>query len=631
MKKSFTLKAFAFGAAATVALAASATPHEFLKVNNQPQVVKLSADETPNVFKLTVSKDGKTVASKAPAMRAAANYGDWAPAGEGTYTFSQMFTREVTANYNYDLRNDNANPGSFQIKITDWGKDLLFDAAEGESPIDLVMTVTKQTDGTFMPSLDPAGIPMGFDAQYEEGGVTKSAPVYKFDYVNWLRALKATGEDISEENIKSWYSLFNYDEETGLMEYLPVYCLVINGKVSWYAFPTSNKDAQGQVTGYKTESFRRLGGNFKNYDLDFDAGLSYFSHEKDATTGTYSVTYDMHDNAIIAFRLLTGKKTGTTLQTALKTLVNDLGAEELPADIYLSQQSAATVEVPVTNYRKGQYTLLLVYSNGVENSAGNISFSGGAINTIRLVEEDLTFYQNGTADYTDSFMKEVLAYVYEDADYEAKNLPATYTTTVPLQASSATPGEYRLVHPYAAYRNQYLQDLNYDGASDFMVFNTADANKSYIDQTSTGIYYNTQDGSQVMIYVGSTNKFSDGPAISADLWGTNANNVLSFPEPNLEGVSAIEDVASALSYELCKVTATGVTNLFPLAVPVLYAESTRIEGNFFSGVENVAADAIDANAPVEYFNLQGIRVATPEAGQLLIKRQGNKATKVVIR
>lgn len=51
-----------------------------------------------------------------------------------------------------------------------------------------------------------------------------------------------------------------------------------------------------------------------------------------------------------------------------------------------------------------------------------------------------------------------------------------------------------------------------------------------------------------------------------------------------------------------------------------------------AGVENIAADAeFDQNAPVEYFNLQGIRVAQPEEGQLLIKRQGNKATKVVIR
>ena len=50
-----------------------------------------------------------------------------------------------------------------------------------------------------------------------------------------------------------------------------------------------------------------------------------------------------------------------------------------------------------------------------------------------------------------------------------------------------------------------------------------------------------------------------------------------------------------------------------------------------AGVKNVAADLLDENAPVEYFNLQGIRVANPEAGQLLIKKQGAKAQKLIIR
>lgn len=48
--------------------------------------------------------------------------------------------------------------------------------------------------------------------------------------------------------------------------------------------------------------------------------------------------------------------------------------------------------------------------------------------------------------------------------------------------------------------------------------------------------------------------------------------------------------------------------------------------NGMSGVENVAAE----NAPVEYFNLQGVRVANPENG-LFIRRQGNTVSKVVIR
>ena len=45
-----------------------------------------------------------------------------------------------------------------------------------------------------------------------------------------------------------------------------------------------------------------------------------------------------------------------------------------------------------------------------------------------------------------------------------------------------------------------------------------------------------------------------------------------------------------------------------------------------SGIEEVDADA---NAPVEYYNLQGVKVANPENG-IFIKKQGNKTTKVVL-
>lgn len=38
----------------------------------------------------------------------------------------------------------------------------------------------------------------------------------------------------------------------------------------------------------------------------------------------------------------------------------------------------------------------------------------------------------------------------------------------------------------------------------------------------------------------------------------------------------------------------------------------------------------NANAPVEYFNLQGARVANPEAGNLYIVRQGNKVSKTIV-
>ena len=47
-----------------------------------------------------------------------------------------------------------------------------------------------------------------------------------------------------------------------------------------------------------------------------------------------------------------------------------------------------------------------------------------------------------------------------------------------------------------------------------------------------------------------------------------------------------------------------------------------------AAINDVTADVIDENAPVEYFNLQGVRVNNPEGG-LSIMRQGNKVTKVI--
>lgn len=46
-----------------------------------------------------------------------------------------------------------------------------------------------------------------------------------------------------------------------------------------------------------------------------------------------------------------------------------------------------------------------------------------------------------------------------------------------------------------------------------------------------------------------------------------------------------------------------------------------------TGIDDIEADN---NAPVEYFNLQGVRVANPENG-LFIRRQGNKVTKVIVK
>ena len=48
-----------------------------------------------------------------------------------------------------------------------------------------------------------------------------------------------------------------------------------------------------------------------------------------------------------------------------------------------------------------------------------------------------------------------------------------------------------------------------------------------------------------------------------------------------------------------------------------------------AGINGTVSDTDNADAPVEYYNLQGIRVNNPTSG-VYIRRQGSTTTKVLI-
>ena len=72
-------------------------------------------------------------------------------------------------------------------------------------------------------------------------------------------------------------------------------------------------------------------------------------------------------------------------------------------------------------------------------------------------------------------------------------------------------------------------------------------------------------------------------------------------------------------------TVTGIVGVFNTTPQLLMTELVKDEN---SGIESVVA--ADENAPVEYYNLQGVRVANPTAGLYIVK-QGNKVSKAIIR
>jgi hypothetical protein len=59
-----------------------------------------------------------------------------------------------------------------------------------------------------------------------------------------------------------------------------------------------------------------------------------------------------------------------------------------------------------------------------------------------------------------------------------------------------------------------------------------------------------------------------------------------------------------------------------------FLDNIKVYKNESSSIETAAVD--DENTTAEYFNLQGVRVANPTNG-IYVKRQGNKATKVLVK
>ena len=77
---------------------------------------------------------------------------------------------------------------------------------------------------------------------------------------------------------------------------------------------------------------------------------------------------------------------------------------------------------------------------------------------------------------------------------------------------------------------------------------------------------------------------------------------------------------------------SGVHDLYIIMSGDLNEARSNLRGIYLdkeesSGIENVA---VDANAPVEFYNLQGVRVDEPANG-IFIRRQGNKAVKVLVK
>lgn len=101
---------------------------------------------------------------------------------------------------------------------------------------------------------------------------------------------------------------------------------------------------------------------------------------------------------------------------------------------------------------------------------------------------------------------------------------------------------------------------------------------------------------------------------------------VTFTMEAVDGKTSLKNQQSVVVIEANEAIGVDKTSWWRILVNSEIILDFEIPG--LTGISNVTV--ADENAPVEYYNLQGVRVANPESG-LYIKRQGNKATKVLVK
>lgn len=136
-----------------------------------------------------------------------------------------------------------------------------------------------------------------------------------------------------------------------------------------------------------------------------------------------------------------------------------------------------------------------------------------------------------------------------------------------------------------------------------------------------------KDGFHVRVYSGATVTISagEGQSIESVQFKGGSLNNLKYNGQALYKADANVYNWWQDAYQSQRATSNTVT--FNVEGGRVDINSINVNDPVVTGVEDVT---VDENAPVEYYNLQGVRVANPENG-IYIRRQGSKVSKVLVK
>lgn len=250
----------------------------------------------------------------------------------------------------------------------------------------------------------------------------------------------------------------------------------------------------------------------------------------------------------------------------------------------------------VSGLSRGIYTMFFI---GVDEDGKLLD--GKACHIFFNEDKDNEWKDGFTAKYCDDYISSA----FNGVDDEERD--------VTVQEHSTIPGFYRVVNPLATHPKKVLSSHSslVEGDHDhYLYIHAEDPKKVYIEDSAMGWSYGDEDGMLVATSYAQylkDNDATDDEITEQGLWGTLSNNEITFPEKALLQYFMHE---GSIYY-------ANKNSAFKLTLPDA------------DGIKNISVDANGAQA--EFFNLQGMRVNEPVAGNLYIVRQGNKVSKQVIK
>lgn len=186
--------------------------------------------------------------------------------------------------------------------------------------------------------------------------------------------------------------------------------------------------------------------------------------------------------------------------------------------------------------------------------------------------------------------------------------PDDYPITCEMLQNIDNPNIYCLVDPYHS-QDFVLRSYNLSSTKSYILIDASDEDFVTVEPQFSGFtarndndistYYLTEAGH----YMLANNRTAETVKEQGHN-STYSENFISIPTP-LFGFSK-----------------EGVGKIWNIPHP------TYIYMPGYQGVHDV--DAITPDTPVEYYNMQGMRIAAPQAGQLYIRRQGSRTDKIVL-